>query len=277
MKRLLISLTIAILGTFSAKAIGYTDARESAWFLTDKMAYELNLTSEQCDMVYQINLDYLLSVNYEADCFGNYWRYRDADLRYILWDWQYNLYASIDYFFRPLRWMRSAWYYPVRDHYRYGYYYFDRPRVYVSYHGMGWRRRGHNDISPYRGWNRHTGPGMRDNYHGGRPGGRPDYRPEPGNNRGGHGNGRYDNNKPGKDRPGYRDNNHGNKPGNDRGTGNRPGYRDNNRGNTQPGGRGHSTGNTRRDNGRSNGRGGNTTTPSRTGHNNSNGGRTFGR
>lgn len=270
MKRLLISLTIALLGSFSAKAIGYAEARESAWFLTDKMAYELNLTYEQCDMVYQVNLDYLLSINYESDCYGYYWRYRDADLRYILWDWQYNLYASIDYFFRPLRWIRSAWHYPVCDHYRYGYYYFDRPHVYVSYKGYGWKRRGHNDISPYRGWNRHKGPGMRDKYNGNKHGRRPDYRPEPGNNRNGHTNGRYD----GKDRPNHND--RGNHTGRNQGNGNRPGYNDN-RGNNQPGGRGNANGNTRNNNGRSNGRSDKATPPSRSTRNGSANGRTFGR
>ena len=33
--------------TFSAQAMSYEQAREQALFLTDKMAYELNLTEDQ--------------------------------------------------------------------------------------------------------------------------------------------------------------------------------------------------------------------------------------
>ena len=191
MKRYLLTLLIVLAGTLSAKAISYSEARDRAWFLTDKMAYELNLTPDQYDRVYQVNLDYFMSIAYEADCYGNYWRYRDTDLRYILWDWQYRLYITLDYFYRPIRWMRAAWHYPICDHYRYGYYYYERPRVYVSYHGCNWKRRGHNDVSPYRGWRAERGPGMRDRYDNNRPGGRPGAHKDatrPSNN------GRYDGN-----------------------------------------------------------------------------------
>ena len=146
MKRYLLTLLIVLAGTLSAKAISYNEARDRAWFLTDKMAYELNLTPDQYDRVYQVNLDYFMSIAYEADCYGVYWNYRDTDLRYILWDWQYRLYVTLDYFYRPIRWIRAAWHYPICDHYRYGYYYYERPRVYVSYHGCNWKRRGHNDV-----------------------------------------------------------------------------------------------------------------------------------
>ena len=98
----------------------YEEARQRAWFLTDKMAYELNLTPEQYDRAYEINLDYLMSIRTASDCSGYYWEYRNADLRCILFDWQYNLFRTIDYFLRPIRWVRAGWYYPVCDHYRYG-------------------------------------------------------------------------------------------------------------------------------------------------------------
>ena len=153
-----------MLGAVSANAMSYQEAKEQAWFLTDKMAYELNLTSDQYDRAYQINLDYLMSVNTASDCTGYYWQYRDADLRCILFDWQYNLYRTLDYFFRPVRWYQSRWYYPVFDHYRYGYYYFNRPNVYVSYTGGMWRNRGHNTPSPYVAMRPERGLGMRDQY-----------------------------------------------------------------------------------------------------------------
>ena len=185
----------------------YEEARDRAWFLTDKMAYELNLTPEQYDRAYEINLNYFMSIRTASDCYGYYWNYRDADFRCILFDWQYNLFTSIDYFFRPIRWVRSSWYYPVCDHYRYGYYYFDRPAIYVTYHGGTWRRRSHNDPSPYRGMHFSRGHGMRDNYRGHRPGadyhrpGRPDghHRPDGGHRPGDdHKGDRPQANRPGK-------------------------------------------------------------------------------
>lgn len=220
MKRYLLTLLIVLAGTLSAKAISYNEARDRAWFLTDKMAYELNLTPDQYDRVYQVNLDYFMSIAYEADCYGVYWNYRDTDLRYILWDWQYRLYVTLDYFYRPIRWIRAAWHYPICDHYRYGYYYYERPRVYVSYHGCNWKRRGHNDVSPYRGWRAERGPGMRDRYDNNRPGGRPGTHNEPSRPS----NGRYDgnhNNKGGHADRGNRSNsdrNVGTMPGRDRST-----------------------------------------------------------
>lgn len=217
MKRYLLTLLIVLAGTLSAKAISYNEARDRAWFLTDKMAYELNLTPDQYDRVYQVNLDYFMSIAYEADCYGVYWNYRETDLRYILWDWQYRLYVTLDYFYRPIRWIRAAWHYPICDHYRYGYYYYERPRVYVSYHGCNWKRRGHNDVSPYRGWRAERGPGMRDRYDNNRPGGRPGTHNEPSRPS----NGRYDgnhNNKGGRVDRGNTDNKGGRVVRNDHGS-----------------------------------------------------------
>ena len=214
MKRYLLTLLIVLAGTLSAKAISYNEARDRAWFLTDKMAYELNLTPDQYDRVYQVNLDYFMSIAYEADCYGVYWNYRDTDLRYILWDWQYRLYVTLDYFYRPIRWIRAAWHYPICDHYRYGYYYYERPRVYVSYHGCNWKRRGHNDVSPYRGWRAERGPGMRDRYDNNRPGGRPGTHNEPSRPS----NGRYDGNKGGRVDRGNTDNKGGRVVRNDHGS-----------------------------------------------------------
>ena len=208
MKRYLLTLLIVLAGTLSAKALSYSEARDRAWFLTDKMAYELNLTPDQYDRVYQVNLDYFMSIAYESDCYGHYWNYRDTDLRYILWDWQYRLYVTLDYFYRPIRWIRAAWHYPICDHYRYGYYYYERPRVYVSYHGCNWKRRGHNDVSPYRGWRAERGPGMRDRYDNNRPSGRPGTHNEPSRPS----NGRYDGNH--NNKGGHADRgNHNNKDG----------------------------------------------------------------
>ena len=273
MKRYLLTLLIVLAGTLSAKAISYNEARDRAWFLTDKMAYELNLTPDQYDRVYQVNLDYFMSIAYEADCYGVYWNYRETDLRYILWDWQYRLYVTLDYFYRPIRWIRAAWHYPICDHYRYGYYYYERPRVYVSYHGCNWKRRGHNDVSPYRGWRAERGPGMRDRYDNNRPGGRPGTHNEPSRPS----NGRYTDNKGGRVDRGNRGNSDRNvntTPNRDRNVNTTP-SRDRNTTTRPSRDRNVSTTPSRNSN-----RGGTVSSPSRNQNNrssNSSGGRSFGR
>lgn len=228
MKRTLLTLIIAIMA-LTARAISYDDARQQAWFITDKMAYELNLTPEQYDRAYQINLDYLMSLNGPADITGTLWQYRDADLRCILFDWQYNLLRTLDYFFRPVRWYTSRWYYPVYDHYRIGYYYYTRPNIYISYRGGMWHHRRPDRPSPYATWRPQRGAGMRGHGPATPPPfnpGRPDrHNPHPGNP-----------GQPNGGRPGRPDNNHGyGNPGRPDNNYNRPGRPDNNRSNPNPG------------------------------------------
>lgn len=233
MKRYLLTLLFALSIATSAWALSYEEARRQAWFLTDKMAYELNLTPSQYDRAYEVNLEYFLNIDSPSDCNGRYWRYRNMDFSYILFDWQYNLFSTLDYFFRPIRWVRAAWYYPVCDHYRYGYYYFDRPTCYHSYHGGHWRRRSHNDISPYRHIRFDRGHGMRDRYNNGvahrpgtngRPGGQrpePGFRPDRGHDKD---NGRFENYRPNRpNRPGnYRPNRYENNSSRPNRSSNRP-------------------------------------------------------
>ena len=174
MKRFALSLVMAVF-VLAANAFSYERAREQALFLTDKMAYELNLTQEQFDLAYQINLDYLMNVTSSRDVYGVYWRYRNDDLRYILYDWQYALYATLDYFYQPLRWVRSAWYFPVYSHYSRTHFFFGRPGVYISYRG-GWRPSPQRSVSPYashRPNSGRAGVGMRDHHY---PGAQPSHR-----------------------------------------------------------------------------------------------------
>ena len=116
-------------------AMDYEQAREQALFLTDKMAYELNLNDQQYEDCYEINLDYLLSVQTADDVYGNYLIYRNADLRHILFDWQYSIFATTDYFFHPLLWYRGAWSFPIYRYYTYGHFFYDRPAVFWHYRG----------------------------------------------------------------------------------------------------------------------------------------------
>ena len=163
----------------SASAMSYEQARQQALFLTDKMAYELNLTDDQYEAAYEINLDYLMGVNSVDDLYGVYWRQRNLDLSYILLDWQYRSFLNASYFYRPLYWDGGYWHfgiyarYPHRD-----YFFFGRPSFYVSYRGgHSWRMNGGR--SWYNG---------RD-FGGPRPGGQPRLGMRDGFNRGDFGRG----------------------------------------------------------------------------------------
>ncbi len=136
MKKMFFALMVMLTSTMAASAMSYEQARNEALFLTDKMAYELNLTDEQYEAAYEINLDYLMGVAGRDDVFGTYWERRNLDLSYILYDWQWNAYIAASYFYRPLFWEAGYWHfgiyrrYPHRD-----FFYFGRPHFYATYRG----------------------------------------------------------------------------------------------------------------------------------------------
>lgn len=135
MKKIL-GLTVAVLfGLTTINAMSYEEARDRARFLTDKMAYELNLNDAQYNDAYEINLDYLMNINTASDACGIYWEYRNADLRYILYDWQYTLFTAASHFFRPVIWGASGWFFPVFNIYPVTRFYYDPPKVYHVYRG----------------------------------------------------------------------------------------------------------------------------------------------
>lgn len=113
----------------AASAMSYSQAREQALFLTDKMAYELNLTDDQYEAAYEINLDF----------------------SYVLLDWQYRMFCEAAYFYRPLYFSAGVWHFAIYARYPHrDYFYFHRPTVYVSYRGgHSWRQ--NNGSSWYNG------------------------------------------------------------------------------------------------------------------------------
>lgn len=173
MKRYIISLLTAFFAATGMYAMSYEEAREQARYLTDKMAYELNLNEEQYNDAYEINLDYLMSLRSADDVYGIALTHRNADIRSILYDWQYTLFAAASYFFHPVYWRANAWHYPIYTYYRPGFFYYNTPRVYVTYRG-GHGRHYYTRISYYNNrrpvWNggfrgehrgavEHRGPG----------------------------------------------------------------------------------------------------------------------
>lgn len=180
MKKYIIALVAMFTMTFTtASAMSYEQARQQALFLTDKMAYELNLTDDQYEAAYEVNLDYLMGINTYDDLYGVYWRQRNLDLSYILLDWQYRAFCDATYFYRPLYWDGGFWHFGIYARYpRRDYFFFGRPHFYVSYRGDHcWR------VNGGRSW-----------YHGrsyGRPfaGGQPRMGMRDGFNRGDYGRG----------------------------------------------------------------------------------------
>ncbi len=176
MKRLFTAFALLLTFTLSISAMSYEQARNQALFLTDKMAYELNLTDQQYEAAYEINLDYLMRIDNADDLYGAYWRQRDLDLSYILLDWQYRAYVDASYFYRPLYWNGGYWHfgiyarYPHRD-----FFYFGCPNFVWTYSGgHSWMHNGGRSWYHGRRWNgpRDGGPhrGMRHNWDNGRYG-----------------------------------------------------------------------------------------------------------
>ncbi|WP_302749892.1 hypothetical protein [uncultured Prevotella sp.] len=192
MKRFILSMALLLTVALSTMAMSYEQARDRALFLTDKMAYELNLNDEQYEAAYEVNLDYLMSISTYDDLYGTYWTRRNMDFSYILFDWQYNAFCSAAYFYRPLIWTDGVWRFTIYARYpNRTYFYFGRPAFYATYYGgHSWHRNGGR--SWYHG--RTFGPrpgesrfGMRDRYDRG------DFRGQRGHDRR-HDNGRYDRN-----------------------------------------------------------------------------------
>ena len=134
MKKMMI-LAMMMVMTISANAMSYNSAKHEALFLSDKMAYELNLTAAQYEAVYEINLDYLMSLNGHGDLFGIWWDRRNADLRFVLNSWQFDKYMSLAHFYRPVAWKAGGWTFAVYSHYDRGHFYNAHPKVFVTYKG----------------------------------------------------------------------------------------------------------------------------------------------
>ena len=164
MKKMFFALMVMLTSTMAASAMSYEQARNEALFLTDKMAYELNLTDEQYEAAYEINLDYLMGVAGRDDVFGTYWERRNLDLSYVLYDWQWKAYLAASYFYRPLYWEAGYWHfgiyrvYPHRD-----FFYFGRPHFYATYRGgHAWHI--HGSRGYYYGRREHFRPVHREHF-----------------------------------------------------------------------------------------------------------------
>lgn len=168
MKRVLIfflAIGIAAASSVSMAAMSNSRIRKETRFLTDKMAYELNLSTGQYNDVYEINYDFVYSIRYLMDdvmrgeewALDKYYRtldIRNDDLRWVLTASQYRRFIGVDYFYRPIYANGGGWSFRVYIRYtNHNHFYFGKPYHYSSYCGGHYRTHYHN--SYYRGRYRH--------------------------------------------------------------------------------------------------------------------------
>ena len=129
MKRILfllfaIGLTV---GTTVMAGMSTSKVRKETRFLTDKMAYELSLSTQQYNDAYEINYDFIYSVRNIMDYVARGYEWalddyyealdiRNDDLRWVLSDAQYRRFFSlvrasrVRVLFRTMHEMNGSWY-----------------------------------------------------------------------------------------------------------------------------------------------------------------------
>ena len=170
MKRMILilfAIGITAMSSVSMAAMSNSRVRKETRFLTDKMAYELNLNTAQYNDVYEINFDFIYSIRYlmddvirgyewALDDYYNYLDVRNDDLRWVLSDAQYRRFLQADYFYRPIYASGGGWNFRVYITYtNRNYFYFPKPYHYRSYSGGHYRTHFHN-VSYYCGRYNHS-------------------------------------------------------------------------------------------------------------------------
>lgn len=138
------------------QAFAYGDTRQEARFLTDKMMYELRLSSNQYIDVFEINYDFLASVApmrnaivqgdpRAIDSYYSLLDNRNQDISWVLSTSQYRRYSGLTYFYRPVAMQSGTWslrvYFTYTNH---NHYYYGPPANYRTYNGRYHRRGGNN-------------------------------------------------------------------------------------------------------------------------------------
>jgi hypothetical protein len=99
------------------------------------MAYELALSDDQYNAVYEINIDYIMCVDTYDDLFGTFWTRRNNELRYVLSPAQYQLYITLEYFYRPMSWENKKFVFGIYNRYPKDRFYHVAPPGYQVYKG----------------------------------------------------------------------------------------------------------------------------------------------
>ena len=155
---MLLMLTISVP---AMSAMSMSKVRQHARFLTDRMAYELNLTTMQYNDVYEVNYDFIDNVRYimddvtagypsAVDRYYDFLDFRNDDLRWILSASQYRRFMNVDYFYRPIYTTASEWLFRIYRVYNdITHFYFGKPHHYKSYKGEHYRTH-HGHVSFYK-------------------------------------------------------------------------------------------------------------------------------
>ncbi len=151
---------IAVSSTATA-AMSTSKVRKNTRFLTDRMAYELNLSPAQYDDIYEINFDFIYNIRYLMNdvmqgyewALDDYYQLldiRNDDLRWVLSNYQYERFLRTEYFYRPVYASENSWNFRIYVVYNNpNYFYFGKPVHYRSYSG-GHYRTHYNSTSYYR-------------------------------------------------------------------------------------------------------------------------------
>lgn len=163
MKRIIFIVLATMMSTaLCSAAMSNSKVRKETLFLTDKMAYELNLNNQQYNDVYEINYDFISGIRYLMDdvlrgeewALNRYYDYLDVrndDLRWVLSDRQFGRFMQAAYFYRPIYVNGGRWSFRVYITYtNRNHFYFPRPHHYRTYCG-GHYRTHYNNTSYYRG------------------------------------------------------------------------------------------------------------------------------
>lgn len=164
MKRILFLLFAVGLGASMTVMAGMSTSkvRKETRFLTDKMAYEMNLSTQQYNDAYEINYDFIYSVRNIMDYVARGYEWalddyyealdiRNDDLRWVLSDVQYRRFMGADYFYRPIYVTGGRWNFRVYVNYpNRSLFYFGVPYHYRTYCGAHYRPYIHH-TSYYRG------------------------------------------------------------------------------------------------------------------------------
>lgn len=164
---ILFAIGMTAMSSTSMAAMSNSRIRTETRFLTDKMAYELNLSTAQYNDAYEINYDFIYSIRYLMDdvtrgyewALDDYYSYLDVrndDLRWVLSDTQYRRFMQADYFYRPIYASGGKWNFRIYITYtNHHHFYFPKPYHYRSYCGGHYRTHYHNG-SYYRGRYNHN-------------------------------------------------------------------------------------------------------------------------
>lgn len=135
MKKLIITLVLVFAAVVNVNAMSKYRASREARFLTDKMAWELDLSYSQMEDVYEINYDYFRSLVSVYDNYTLAYEIRNEELSFVLTPRQWTRFMAIEYFYVPVRVRSYSWYFPIHNHYRKDHFYYDAPHAYSHYSG----------------------------------------------------------------------------------------------------------------------------------------------